>query len=119
MKKSRNDKYKCETCDFMTYKKTDYNRHLITNKHKSNLLTSDSKYTSFTCEFCKKNYKDRTGLWKHKKICNTSSNSIREQVEPHVPINEIQEMKNFMKYLIKENSEMKNMMMEVIKSVEK
>ena len=116
--KKHSKSYYCENCYFMTCKKTDFNRHLLTSKHKSNLLATDDNAKNekkYTCEFCEKEYKDRTGLWKHKKLCNKTIEN-HEPVVIHDQSNEIQEMKEFMKYLMQENSEMKNMMMEVIKN---
>jgi hypothetical protein len=61
---------------------------------------------------CGKTYKDNSGLWRHKKKC------LKEELDSddNSQSNEIQELKEFMKYLMKENSEMKNMMLEVIKT---
>ena len=36
----------CETCDFKCYKKGDYLRHLLTNKHK--ILINPNEITSIT-----------------------------------------------------------------------
>uniref|UniRef100_A0A6C0E242 C2H2-type domain-containing protein n=1 Tax=viral metagenome TaxID=1070528 RepID=A0A6C0E242_9ZZZZ len=108
--------YYCEKCYFMTYKKTDFDRHLLTAKHKCNLLATDSNDKNditYACEFCEKEYKDRTGLWKHKKLCNKPT----ANQESAVSYDPIQELKESVKYLIQENSEMKNIMMEFIKSV--
>ena len=72
--------YTCQKCDFSTYNKTDYNRHLKTNKHKkkkgvethvSNALEKTQKGVFFLpiwCE-CNRYFKTRSGLWKHKKKC--------------------------------------------------
>jgi hypothetical protein len=69
-------KYICKTCDFMSSNKNDYNRHLLTVKHSRNQNATFSntellkKETNiFLCENCNKEYNDRTGLWRHKKIC--------------------------------------------------
>ncbi len=56
--------YICQTCDFNTCNKNDYNRHILTKKHK----LKNNDISSFICE-CGKTYKERTGLWKHKKLC--------------------------------------------------
>jgi len=62
----------------------------------------------FVCQTCNKTYKDNSGLWRHKKKC------AKEELDnvDTGQSNEIQEMKEIMKYLMKENSEMKNMMLE-------
>jgi hypothetical protein len=103
----------CEICDFKSCNKNDYNRHLQTTKHKINLSQSfsiaKSQKNSYAC-ICGKEYKDNSGLWRHKKSCTYDENLDDNDK------NEIQELKDFMKYLMKENSEMKNMMMEVIKN---
>ena len=54
-------KYICKICEYGTNNKSNYNRHLKTKKHKNN--------SEINCG-CGKKYKTRTGLWKHKKICN-------------------------------------------------
>ncbi len=51
-------------------------RHLLTDKHKNAILeTKKAKkgYDEISCE-CGKIYKTKSGLWKHKKICNFLSN---------------------------------------------
>lgn len=71
-------KYYCEKCDYSTNKKSNYNTHCESKKHnkqqmelkindiKPNLsLNKNNTY----CNVCEKNYKDRTGLWRHKKKC--------------------------------------------------
>ena len=58
-------KYNCKSCNFYTSKKTDYDRHLKTLKHKKKCNKSGVKL-NFVCE-CGKSYSSRGGLWKHKK----------------------------------------------------
>ena len=65
-------KYRCDYCDFNTGKKTDYNRHFLTTKHKNNVLTTDNNSKNekkYICDCCEKEYNDRVGLWRHKKTC--------------------------------------------------
>ena len=95
---SENNHYKffCETCDFKCCKKGDYSRHLSTLKHKnqqmSHLLTSNQ----IECE-CGKIYKERTGLWRHKKICmfNYSDKEL-----------DINDKDSIILHLLKQNSEL-------------
>jgi hypothetical protein len=70
--------YYCEHCDFKSFKKFSWERHISTRKHKSatnsnNLATEKGKKGQkgqiFECDNCEKQYKDRTGLWRHKKNC--------------------------------------------------
>jgi hypothetical protein len=67
------------------------------------------------CDNCYKGFSSRSGLWKHKKKCeNNIEKTICSEIESKT--NEISELKEIMKYLMKENSEMKNMMMKVIEN---
>jgi len=74
--------YECKNCEYFTHNKTDYNKHCMTIKHKNailatkiNLLATEksqksqkSQEKSYICN-CGKNYKDKSGLWRHHKQC--------------------------------------------------
>ena len=87
--------YFCECCDYNTSHKSHYNKHLATDKHKRNCFKFVSKTAQkvpkqqFTCETCKKNYKSRTTLWRHKKTCNLGKVENVEELKPHTVINNI------------------------------
>ena len=69
----------CKICYFNTCKKTDFTRHLATQKHKNNVLTTDDNGKNekkFICENCEKEYNDRAGLWRHKKKCQETNIEI-------------------------------------------
>jgi len=110
--------FSCNVCDFTTSNKKDYNRHLQTKKHIFNVSQGFSiektQKNPYECN-CGKTYKDNSGLWRHKKKCTSEKKEELDSYDNSQP-NEIQELKEFMKYLMKENSEMKTMMMEVIKT---
>ena len=65
-------KYNCDICHFKCSKKGDYNRHLTTRKH---IIATNSNtiyiknIASYKCGNCDKEYKDRSGLWRHAKSC--------------------------------------------------
>jgi hypothetical protein len=73
-------KYFCNFCDYYTGNLKDYRKHQFTRKHK--LATESTKkspkipkmISNYFCD-CGKNYKDRSGLWRHKKKCNTINNN--------------------------------------------
>ena len=98
-------KYECEICDFSTSRKSQYERHILTDKHKtlennSKLIVNDSTLVpksskSFECN-CGKIYKYDSGYYRHKKKCKGSTEITTELV--------IQ--------LIKENREMQKLFME-------
>ena len=115
MKKNDNN-YTCCLCDFTTCKKTNFETHLHTKKHirvsQATLSNNDATTKMTKCEICNKVYRDRTGLWRHKKNCTPDTNSEKNSYKPE----EEHSDKDLIMLLIKENSELKNMMMEVIKN---
>jgi hypothetical protein len=121
-------KYECKSCDYYTYNKYDFTKHNDTIKHKNNQmainvcdlaisLEEKSQNKIFMCNICNKEYKDNSGLWKHKKKCKIKKYDNENNIcQDETKTGEIEELKTFMQYLMKENSEMKNIMMEIIKN---
>jgi len=71
-------KYFCEYCNLSTSKLYDYNRHILTNKHKKQvklnqteevLNEKNDKPQLNICKKCNRSYKNRNGLWYHQKKC--------------------------------------------------
>ena len=64
----------CECCDYTTSRKSQFDRHLSTDKHKkreNETNETDLKQESlkkFVC-FCNKSFNSRTSLWRHKNKC--------------------------------------------------
>jgi hypothetical protein len=68
--------FSCQKCDFKCSYKRDFNRHLLTIKHKNNEITTNNndlgpKFPGkiYKCDICEKIFNDRAGLWRHKKKC--------------------------------------------------
>jgi hypothetical protein len=106
--------FECKPCYYSTSCSKDFKKHINTKKHFSNtsqhLATEKSDISpKFICENCNKPYKDRTGLWRHKKKCipdSSDNESIKNSSFDKEMILEI----------IKNNTEVQKMMMEVIKN---
>ena len=98
--KITNKKYVCDYCDFSSIKECDYKRHLDRPKHKKNVIlnqkTQKNAELIYKCDKCNKIYKNRNGLWYHNKTC------IKESEDK----NEINELKNIVKDLMKQNNEL-------------
>jgi hypothetical protein len=60
-------KFICEKCDFVSNNRNDYNRHLKTNKHNNESKINLKRI--YKCEKCNENFKSKTSLWRHNKIC--------------------------------------------------
>jgi len=46
-KHDRKSKYECKECAYITFKKADYTRHLLNNKHKKNKSLFQEKIGNF------------------------------------------------------------------------
>ena len=92
-------KFECETCDYSCSKKSEWNRHILTRKHKLLTNTDIKDPLVFICE-CGKSYKHRQSLYTHKKICDYEEKveNIQEKTEENVDYKEMfLEMVNQMK----------------------
>jgi hypothetical protein len=91
-------KYCCELCDYSTFRKSQYDRHLSTDKHKCRTFETPLKQNSsekFQC-LCGIYFQSRTTLWRHKKSCGGSNTITTELIME----------------LIKDNKEMKQIILE-------
>ena len=128
-------KFYCKNCHYGTCKKSNYLAHNLSTKHyKNNGFTPlgasfEQKISSLhICDFCNKKYKDRAGLWRHKKKCdnNVQSNNIIHDASNNAYVFDKEFVMMVLKQnieIIKENGELKNIMvdtqnqiMEVIKN---
>jgi hypothetical protein len=101
-------KFYCESCDYSTSNKKDYNKHLTTRKHKNRTLLNDlspkipknpQMEKKYICEWCNKEYSVRNSYWYHKKNCKQKNDNFQnENFENFENFNE--EISNF-----SENSE--------------
>ena len=63
-------KFYCRKCDYTTSDKKDWNKHILTRKHKKSAKADKIKpNVEFKCKFCDKVYKYKSGLCRHKKKC--------------------------------------------------
>jgi hypothetical protein len=129
----------CEKCDYITYRKKDFNKHLLTMKHfvnaqqcnydnydvnyldtfkKSQIIHQDKNYTCI----CGKIYMDNSGLWRHKKKCTILivDQKSENPYEPVEPKTEEKLPENFDKelliiQLLKQNQELQQSLIELAK----
>jgi hypothetical protein len=64
--------YLCDKCNYSTSKKSNFNQHLSSKKHKSM-----NKPKEYNCE-CGKMYPYRSSLFNHKKNCNYKKEEVKE-----------------------------------------
>lgn len=61
------ERFECKRCDYVAIKKYNYEKHLLTLKHKKYQV--ETKRTGMNCTICGKEYKTQSGMWKHEKAC--------------------------------------------------
>jgi hypothetical protein len=70
----------CECCKFKTTRKYDYDRHIKSKRHIQMMNTvHNNETTQYICNVCSKQYKTRSGLYKHQKQCSIK-NALIEPV---------------------------------------
>jgi hypothetical protein len=123
------EKFRCETCDYSSSRKSSYDKHVMTSKHikkqsVNNMLTESCKKVAnveeniqndnLLCKNCNKEYKSRVGLWKHKKECLGDVQKcevLEKEIKHHEPTD-----KELIMMLIKENSYFKSMMIKMLEN---
>jgi len=84
----KSPKFFCAYCKTSTNNKKDFDKHILTAKHskltngntflpKNPQMNNLAKLLNYSCIYCNREYKSRTGLWKHSKTCNNNSNDIQ------------------------------------------
>jgi hypothetical protein len=110
-------KYHCDICDYFTSKMCNINDHFMTRKHQTRLemIKKDNNDNEnqqkpadmIICE-CGKNYKHKSGLSRHKKVCNfVKKNTNNDPTDKELVV-----------MLLKENNELKKMVLDVCKNVQ-
>jgi hypothetical protein len=109
----------CKLCDYSTSKKSQYDRHIGTLKHKklqndSKMVVNDSDLVpksskTYNCE-CGKVYKYDSGYYRHKKVCKYNDNFIEKQnqnlnfVTPELVLELIKDNKDMKQIILEQNN---------------
>ncbi len=102
----------CEKCDFVCSKKSNYEKHLLTRKHKNDDKKEQKNAEQNVC-ICGKSFKYRQGLYVHRKTCidyekNVTNDGFILETEINKKIDSTtdKELKDLVKELIKQNGEL-------------
>ena len=114
--------YKCEKCNYITQRKSQYDRHILTAKHiriHENTENSSKKFKIYKCDICNNEYKFHSGLWKHKKTCSYEEhNNVTDDIQVEEPVNDanpdtdVKVLSNTIFELVKQNNEFKQLLIE-------
>ena len=114
----------CEKCYFKTNKESNFKIHLLTPKHQNQqksteingqLFNNEKKYS---CN-CGKEYLERSGLWRHKKICTYKENEHEKEEEQTLVIYEGEQMPANNALILQVIKDNKDMMTEIMGLVAK
>ena len=111
----KDHEYICEQCKYITNNKKDFNKHLMTLKHKNNENYNKNVPKIpllFTCE-CGKKYNHRASLYNHKKKCNIKNISINDEYDNTKDL----DYKSMFLQIINENKELRKTITELIPKV--
>jgi len=117
LKKSHN--FCCIICNYNTIRQNDYTKHLNTKKHLQNTqeindIVKKSNQNGTTCK-CGKQYKNNSGLWKHKKKCD-----YKEVIIDKETIDDNEELvfdKKLVMKILNQNNEFKELLVEQNKQI--
>ena len=110
--------FHCSICDYSTVRKSQFERHLLTDKHQvsvngSKVVVNGSSESStpYIC-VCGKIYKHNSGYYRHKRVCKISEETLPKEavVKASKPIKLI--TAELVMELIKDNKEMKQIILE-------
>lgn len=108
------EKYHCQKCNFICSKKSNYEQHLLTRKHKMEIDGNDWKSKNAVCKICEKTFKTASGLWKHQQKCYKLIEPTQETSEKPLITPDM----NMFIDLLKQNQEFKEFMMEQSKQIQ-
>ena len=114
-------KYSCEKCDYTTCKKSSWDKHLLSRKHRNgnSMVTNANEIVAvqpvtYQCSHCDAFYYHPSGLSRHKKSCqkllfeNSTSGAQTPDVEPSKD-DTIKEMKDMIYTLVTQNKDMQGL----------
>jgi len=118
--------YICKCCDYNTSRKSQYDRHLTTLKHKIRTNTNfdeDKKFQKvpddnkeYNCQ-CGKNFKHASSLWNHKKKCTSKEqqvNTLVVDIDKEYILKMLLKNQDIMEGVLLKNQDVMEKMMDII-----
>lgn len=107
-------KYYCEKCDYGSIRKSNFDAHLNSTRHKNGnkMETKLSKIQQdeYSCEKCSKTFKNRSGLWKHNnKFHFDPSVKPSSQITTELVLELIKDNKEMKQIILEQNSTINNL----------
>ncbi len=113
----------CEKCHFVCSKKSNYEKHLLTRKHKNDDKKEQKNAEQNVC-ICGKSFKYRQGLFVHRKTCidyekNVTNDALvlENEINKKIDSTTDKELKELVKELIKQNGELVKTINEIVPKI--
>ena len=111
-------KFNCEKCNYICGKKSDFDKHLNSNKHNATECYPNATLNSLLCN-CGKQYKHSSSFYRHKKKCkHVEYNDVTDDIQVEEPVNDanpdtdVKVLSNTIFELVKQNNEFKQLLIE-------
>jgi len=103
--KNEHQLYECIFCHYVCFKRYNYDRHIITRKHlKATKNEQNEQNEQYLCVNCKKIYTDRTGLWRHQKICDFKKHTNSNQFTTELVLGILQQNTELTNLVVEQNN---------------
>lgn len=119
-------KFICTYCDYETCKKSDFNKHLLTAKHKKNengnignkkvaKVANFDVLQDISCNFCNKFFTSRSGLYKHKIKCKKNKELLENEtiLSGELVIRLLNDNKEMRKIMIKQQEQLSELIPQI------
>jgi len=110
--------FSCEICDYVTSRKSSYDKHILSSKHEKSIKSIESCEKvahNFYCEYCNKTYKDPSGLWRHRK---RTQCDLKMQTHNHIIIEnkDTKQLTELVMKVVEQNKELTKQIIELSKT---
>jgi hypothetical protein len=117
--KKLQNSFVCDICDYNTCRKSSFEKHLLSRKHKNRTEFTGIEQEScnvemFACENCSKLYKVRNSLWYHSKKCKKIEHS--QELLDQTPPEEVNTLTTMVMELMKSNAELQKQLIDACKN---
>jgi len=110
--------FSCDNCDYITSRKSSFDKHIVTLKHKKSIKSIEScekVSQKYYCENCDRYYKEPSGLWRHKKksLC-----TLDKQISNHITIEnkDTKQLTELVMKVVEQNQELTKQIIELSKT---